>query len=332
MISCPKCTCSLSGHFDLNKFCPSCGFEYGEYARLCLDCDKAYIPTYLFCPDCGKKTGIVKKDEFSSIELGFEPGRDGFIYNVGWGITLSELVFVTTRGDEVVSERCPTDEYDLKDLITYPEAQDSNSNHQETSQKETKNNTEKSADNAGQVISQETIKDTLLIVIRKAVLNKTHPEAIMIHEAKKYKNLDDYILNTTPDLSDDSRNTLTEIIGFTLCCVRWSGLLPMGTDFDMETMEKLSSTIINGKGELTGPGFFEEFEPKIWEHFMSITSREYNNGVVKNDDIVVYGRVYGPILLTIMAKTYDQTRLRSLMKHMQKSTKHKVYQNPSDEE
>ncbi len=107
LLPCPKCKCLLPGRFDTQSYCPYCSYKYGKYAKLCLDCDRAWFPIVTYCPECGKKTGVVKVDELTSLKLGWFHKRDSKEYEAdfSFGAPLSEVSF--------------ENEYDLKSRIQY---------------------------------------------------------------------------------------------------------------------------------------------------------------------------------------------------------------------
>ncbi len=94
LLPCPKCKCLLPGKFDTQSFCPYCNYKYGKYAKLCLDCDRAWFPIFAYCPECGKKTGVVKIEELTSVSLGwFKKNDKEYEVEFSFGHLLSELSF-----------------------------------------------------------------------------------------------------------------------------------------------------------------------------------------------------------------------------------------------
>jgi hypothetical protein len=59
IFNCPRCKNTISGEFDVHSCCPFCGYTWGKYCRICLECKCLHLPVYKYCPSCGKKTKIV---------------------------------------------------------------------------------------------------------------------------------------------------------------------------------------------------------------------------------------------------------------------------------
>ncbi|MBN1472566.1 MAG: hypothetical protein JW925_12355 [Syntrophaceae bacterium] len=90
---CPQCRRILPGEFDVHTSCPYCGYSWGKYCRICMECRCLHLPVYRFCPTCGKKTIMVKNDKLlcKGIIVGKEY-LEGYHFQMrfGWDFNLFE--------------------------------------------------------------------------------------------------------------------------------------------------------------------------------------------------------------------------------------------------
>jgi hypothetical protein len=115
IFSCPECRTIISGEFDLHSCCPYCGYTWGRYCRICMECRCLHIPVYRYCPICTKETKIVQNEKLICSILAGKAEAFPYYFQQRCGVPFDFFKddYVEGAIEEDLVQRTPADELPL---------------------------------------------------------------------------------------------------------------------------------------------------------------------------------------------------------------------------
>jgi hypothetical protein len=148
-------------------------------------------------------------------------------------------------------------------------------------------------------ISEETISDL-------DNGNTTYEE--MINRLSDYPELVKFFVEQ--DGTQSAKELLAYIIGFTISCFQEESKKSFSLSINM--LQQFEDMVTNEQGELASTNFFENFEPHLWQVFVDTVGSAVKDQKLSDNEIVMFGRVFGSVLMCLMTICYDTTRLKAM--------------------